>query len=195
MFRSFVSWLERQTALVIILRKIVELNFREEKAAIRKHLQLKEAQRVIDIGCGTGEFAPLFPIAQYEGIDLDPANIAYAKKHYPHRFQVGDALKLPYPDASFDAALICGVLHHLSDSDARKALSEMRRVLKKGGRALVMEDTKTRRFVSRMMHDMDQGAHIRSNQEWREMVREHFQVETSWTFTSGICFYTGFVLV
>lgn len=195
MFRLFIEWLERQTALVLLLRKIVELNFRKERAAIRKHLTLNTGERIVDIGCGTGEFAPLFPIERYDGIDLDPANIAYAKRHYPHRFQVGDALTLPFPDASFDAALICGVLHHLSDNDARAALAEVRRVLKPSGRALVMEDTKTERLVSRMMHGMDQGAHIRSTETWDIMMKERFTIRESWTFTSGICYYTGFLLV
>lgn len=193
---SLLSTLEKHPAIVIVLRKIVELNFRKEKNAIRRYLQLRSGERVVDIGCGTGEFAPLFPASQYEGIDLDPANISYAKKHYPsYRFQVGDALHLPFPDASFDAALVCGVLHHLSDDEARGVITEMRRVLKLSGKALVMEDTKTERLVSRIMHDIDQGAHIRSERAWNEMMRSSFRVEHSWSFTSGICYYTGFVLV
>ena len=66
--------------------------------------------------------------------------------------------------------------------------------LKWGGKGFVMEDTKTERLVSRVMHDLDQGAYIRSEAEWQALLREFFSINRSWTFKSGVCFYSGFFL-
>src|SRR5262249_8678459 len=94
----------------------------------------------------------------YTGIDIDPSNIAYAKRHYPgYRFDVGDALALPFDDASFDVALVVGVLHHLSIEDCRRALAEIVHVVKPNAKALIMEDTDSTGLV-RTTHNLDQGA-------------------------------------
>lgn len=195
MIRQFLTKLSEQTSVVIILRRIVELGFRTQKAAIKSHLlPLRQDDIVLDIGCGTGEFAPLFPASQYEGLDIDPSNIAYAKRHYPHSFRVGDATKLPFQDKSFSRVLVVGVLHHLSLADCAKTLQEIGRVLTLGGRALIMEDTKSSRWITRVMHHLDQGAFIRSETEWRDLLQKHLSVTKQWTFDNGVCFYSAFVL-
>jgi len=195
MLRNLLSRLGEQTSVAIVLRKIVELNFRQEKRAIRESLTLRHGESILDLGCGTGEFAPLFRAEDYRGLDIEPSNIAYAKRHYPgYQFQTGDAMKLPFPDASFAAILVVGVLHHLSLEECRRTLSEMRRVLKPGGKVLVMEDTKTDRLVSRIMHSLDQGAYIRTQAEWEGLLSGFFSIRHSWTFKSGVCFYSGFFL-
>ena len=191
---ALLAWLGRKPALAIILRRAVELNFRKEKAAIHRFLlPLKEGAQVLDIGSGTGEFAPLFPVLQYTGIDLDPKNIAYAKRHYPHRFDVADATALPFSPQSFSAALIVGVLHHLSKEDAAQALQELRRVLLPGGRALIMEDTHSPRFYVRFMQKIDQGAHIRSFEEWQSLIGSAFTLEEAGRFHNGLAHYSYFV--
>ena len=53
------------------------------------------------------------------------------------RFQQGDALQLPYPDAHFDVATVSYGLRNLADLD--RGLQELHRVLKPGGRLLVLE--------------------------------------------------------
>ncbi|MDO8594545.1 MAG: class I SAM-dependent methyltransferase [bacterium] len=194
MLRQTLTKLGEQTSVAIVLRKIVELNFRRQKKAIREFLPLGSKDRVLDLGSGTGEFAPLFPVAQYEGIDIDPSNIAYAKRHYPHHFQVADALRLPFGEKSFTAILIVGVLHHLSIEECGRVLAEMKRVLAREGRVLIMEDTKSPRWITRLMHHLDQGAYIRTEEEWQKLFTSHFNVEKHWTFNNGVCFYSAFVL-
>jgi len=187
MLRQALTKLGEQTSLAIF--------FRKQKAAIREILlPIKEGEKILDLGCGTGEFAPLFPVDAYDGIDLDPANIAYAKRHYPNRFSVGDATRLAFPDNAFDKVLVAGVFHHLTDEDCKKSLAEMHRVLKPGGTALVMEDTRSKRIITSIMHRLDQGAFIRTGQEWDSIFSSLFGVKKRWTFDSGVCFYTGFVL-
>lgn len=96
--------------------------------------------RILDAGSGTGSLA--FAIAQRRkrahvlGIDLSAQYTAYANSRNPSpdriAFQTGDAQKLSFPAASFDASLSLLVFNFIPDPG--KALSELRRVTKAGGR-------------------------------------------------------------
>ena len=101
---------------------------------------LPERGRILDVGSGTGSLA--FAIAQRKaqarvlGIDPSQEYVAYAmsKNPFPDRasFEVGDAQQLHFPDASFDAALSLLVFNFIPDP--KKALLELRRVTKPGGK-------------------------------------------------------------
>ncbi len=100
----------------------------------------------LDVACGSGKLtAELARIAgangRVVGLDFSPEMIAIARSH--HRgieFMEGDALSLPFEDASFDAATIAFGLRNLADPV--RGLREMTRVLKPSGRAVVLEFVK-----------------------------------------------------
>jgi ubiquinone/menaquinone biosynthesis C-methylase UbiE len=99
--------------------------------------------RVLEIGCGMGTDGAQFAKAgaDYTGIDLTEAAVAFARKRFelfnlPGTFRTADAEKLDFADETFDLVYSHGVLHHTPDIAA--AISEVHRVLKKNGRALVM---------------------------------------------------------
>ena len=90
----------------------------------------------LDVGCGTGALAQtLLDIAwpgAVTGVDPSPEFIAEARKRIPAvRFEVASAERLPFPDASFDAAAASLCLQYSADPAA--AASELRRVLRPGG--------------------------------------------------------------
>ena len=98
---------------------------------------------VLEIGCGMGTDGAQFAKAGaiYTGIDLTDAAVELARKRFevsglPGEFHVADAERLDFPDASFDLVYSHGVLHHTPDIEA--AVREIHRVLKPGGRAMVM---------------------------------------------------------
>ena len=98
---------------------------------------------ILEIGCGIGTDGAQFAKAgaDYTGIDLTEAAIDLARRRFAvsglnGEFRVSDAEKLGFPGDSFDLVYSHGVLHHTPDIEA--AVSEIRRVLKPGGRALVM---------------------------------------------------------
>jgi ubiquinone/menaquinone biosynthesis C-methylase UbiE len=94
--------------------------------------------RVLDVGCATGELTEEMIRRGYDvmGIDISEAMIDYAGAHHGRdRFRVGDIEQLPFPDNSFDAVMCLGVVAYL-ETDVR-ALGEIRRVLKPGGRAMI----------------------------------------------------------
>jgi len=92
-------------------------------------------KRFLDVGSGTGELTAEAAGrgATAEGLDFAATMVAKASQKYPGiPFREGDAEKLPYPDAHFDAAACSFGLLHMADAD--RALQEARRVLKAGGR-------------------------------------------------------------
>jgi SAM-dependent methyltransferase len=99
--------------------------------------------RVLEIGCGVGTDGPQFARAgaDYTGVDLTEAAVGLARKNFASagvagEFRVSDAENLDFADESFDVVYSHGVLHHTPDIEA--AVREIHRVLKPGGRAIVM---------------------------------------------------------
>ena len=102
-----------------------------------------KGKRVLEIGCGIGTDGVQFARAgaNYTGVDLTTAAVELAEKNFELRglagsFETADAERLPFPDDSFDVVYSHGVLHHTPDTI--KAISEVHRVLRPGGKAIVM---------------------------------------------------------
>ena len=178
----------------IFLRKIVEVNFKEQKSIIKNYFLCSKSDKVLDLGCGTGEFSPFFVAHNYVGVDVDPKNIQYALKHYGKNFLAADGKQLPFADNFFSKILVVGVFHYLSDNDSGLVVKEIKRVLQPGGEILIMEDTKSNDLLSKMMPRLDHGDYIRSEEEWKLFFGGHFQVKKNWTFKNGLCFYSAFIL-
>lgn len=99
--------------------------------------------RVLEIGCGLGTDGAQFARAGaiYTGIDLTEAAVGLARRRFeienlPGEFRVSDAEKLDFADENFDLVYSHGVLHHTPDTAG--AVGEAHRVLRPGGRAVVM---------------------------------------------------------
>jgi ubiquinone/menaquinone biosynthesis C-methylase UbiE len=100
-------------------------------------------QRVLEIGCGNGADGVKFAEhgAFYTGIDLTETAISATKRHFEILglkgvFQIENAEALSFEDNSFDMVYSYGVLHHTPNP--AKAIQEVHRVLKPGGRAIIM---------------------------------------------------------
>lgn len=98
---------------------------------------------VLDVGCGNGyvlaNYARLG--ARVSGVDITRAAIDLSRQRFALSglngdFQVANAEQLPFPDGVFDCVCSMGVLHHTPDT--AKAVAEIWRVLKPGGRLIVM---------------------------------------------------------
>jgi SAM-dependent methyltransferase len=99
--------------------------------------------KVLEIGCGMGTDGAQFARAgaDYTGIDLTNAAVELARKRFAASelkgdFLVSDGENLDFANDSFDLVYSHGVLHHTPDIEA--AVREIHRVLKPGGRAMVM---------------------------------------------------------
>lgn len=116
------------------------------KARSFELLTLAEGDQVLDVGCGTGEdvraLAGLVPGVSVIGIDWSEDKIRDARAQTlglprPVDFRVGAAYALPFEDRTFDACRADRVYHHLTDPP--KALAEMARVTRAGGRVAVSD--------------------------------------------------------
>ncbi|MBU0476874.1 class I SAM-dependent methyltransferase, partial [Patescibacteria group bacterium] len=96
-----------------------------------------QGERVLDLGCGNGRLYKLLEKQNidYYGVDCAEKLIDIAKFLYPEaKFQVADALSLPFPDDFFDKVFSIAVLHHIPSRELRaQFLKEAKRVLRKDG--------------------------------------------------------------
>jgi len=98
----------------------------------------KPGLRWVDVGCGNGAFSERIvercAPAEVQGIDPSEGQLAFARTRPAARlakFQQGDAMALPFPDASFDVAVMALVIFFVPDP--AKGVAEMARVLRPGG--------------------------------------------------------------
>jgi ubiquinone/menaquinone biosynthesis C-methylase UbiE len=100
-----------------------------------RHVQGKKI-KILDVGCGTGALMKeLRPFGNVYGLDFSEEAIHFCKQRGEKNLFLGSITKIPFPDNYFDAVVALDVLEHVEDDT--KALSEIRRVLKNGGTAVI----------------------------------------------------------
>lgn len=116
-------------------------------------LEIREGARILDVGCGAGDDARALARlvgsrGRVEAIDVDPVMLEEAQRRsagqeLPVGFRLADVYDLDYADGSFDGCRAERTFLHLAEPD--RALAEMVRVVKVGGRVLVVDrDIETR---------------------------------------------------
>lgn len=115
---------------------------------LAEHVHLRDGGHVLDLGCGPGESAfgmvDRVPTAHVTGLDISSSMIRFARlrqRFEEHKNQLafieGDAMNLPFEDASFDAVTGHSFLYLVPE--AERVLAEVARVLKPGGRCAFLE--------------------------------------------------------
>ncbi|MDM8560815.1 class I SAM-dependent methyltransferase [Candidatus Parabeggiatoa sp. HSG14] len=126
-----------------------------------RHCHLKPNEKILEVGCGIGRIA--IPLAQYlktgsyEGFDIVPHGIEWCQQKVATRysnfnFQLADIYnkaynpngkfsaseyRFPYQNESFDFIFLTSIFTHMLPNDVENYLSEIERVLKKGGRCFI----------------------------------------------------------
>lgn len=93
--------------------------------------------RMLDVGCGTGlNMQYLSKYGHITGVDLSPVALDFCRKRGHNQLVQAPIERLPFEDNSFDMVTALDIIEHLDDDVA--GLSELQRVLKPGGRAVVL---------------------------------------------------------
>ena len=119
---------------------------------------IKDGEHVLEVAVGTGLAFEMIleanPSGRNEGIDLTEAMLSRAEKKAAksgldnYRLRVGDAYDLDFPDDSFDVLINNYMFDLLPQQDFRTVLEEFKRVLRPGGRLVMISMTKGERWYN-----------------------------------------------
>lgn len=121
---------------------------REMRGVLAEMIAPRSGMRVLDLGCGTGTFGIMLAQANPEteviGIDPDPDIARMAERKAAHSgaglaLKIAGAEALPFDHDAFDVVVSTLVFHHLPPAVKRGALREALRVLRRGGRLLILD--------------------------------------------------------
>lgn len=115
------------------------------RRAVRKAVNPKAGQRILDMAAGTGtsSMALLVPGGEVVAADFSKGMLEEGKRRYPKlSFVFADAMKLPFSEGEFDTVTISFGLRNVQDH--KTALREFHRVLKPGGKLVVCEFSRVR---------------------------------------------------
>lgn len=186
-------------ALFNLSQLLISGGQRSTKRWAKAWLNARPEDRILDVGCGTGEFAPLFQSTKYEvrstnegrylGVDLNAQYIEYARERYGGAgvaFEVVDATRMSFAAQSFDRALFVNCMHHFPDELNRGILREVARVLRPGGRFVLIDMVGDHPgHAQRFFLDRDRGEYLRSLAKQMALVAEFFTIEREDTFDAG----------
>jgi arsenite methyltransferase len=142
-----------------------------QRHQVLKALALREGERVLDVGSGPGLLAyemaaSVGPKGRVCGIDISDDMLAMSRKRCTGQpwteFRRADATSLPYPDDSFDAAASTQVYEYVKDVPV--ALAGLYRVVRPGGRAVVMDND----YGSLVIHTENETRMKRVLSAWNE---------------------------
>ncbi len=187
-----VSWTVRYPRLYALAQRLASANYRAIRRVIRREFPAPASQRVVDLGCGTGNLADMFPQARYIGVDICPAYTRYARQTTGQSFAVMDVAHLALAGDTFDAAIAVGLDHHLDDETLEEVTRQIRRVCRPGARIVAIDIIPPApwNIAERLRQRWaEQGRHIRPAGEYHRLLGRHLTVERMYPLRWGFLEY------
>jgi SAM-dependent methyltransferase len=137
---------------------------------------------VLDVGGGTGLSRPLLPMGwKYFCLDPDPQKLDGFRAKFPDDEAVqASACEIPLANESFDLCIMIAVSHHLTDEAFRLSLSEIKRLLRPGGKFMLMDAVWNPENVrGRFLWYLDRGSYPKSRDELAVQLGKFFAIEST----------------
>lgn len=149
---------------------------------LHEHIKPFAGCRILDIGCGPASIAAKLPasVAEYRGVDMNPAYIAAAKLRWQgsnrFTFACEDAAQSSLRSERYDIVIASALLHHLDDAEAEHVVAAASAALAPGGRFVTIDCTYTDRqhWLARWLISKDRGRAVRTPAGYERLVAGHF---------------------
>jgi SAM-dependent methyltransferase len=154
---------------------------RRSKILINEYMKPKEGDRILDVGCGPGNFIPYLPECRYLGVDANSAYIDTARGRYGthgKRFICDTVSYQSVRDlGEFDLVLAIGLLHHLEDAEARDLFRMGHNALRSGGRMITVDGCYVpgQSPVARYLLSKDRGQFVRTEEAYLNLASRCFE--------------------
>lgn len=166
---------------------------------INKEFERPALLRILDVGCGIGNYHPFLVgrAGEIHGIDISQSCVVQAALRNPTvNYSTYDGIYLPYPDEHFDLTFCICVVHHVPPKKWTPFFRELNRVTKKGGLTAIYEHNPRHPLTRMVVRDcpFDRNAVLISAQETRSKLIESGFVDVStrsvltlppWAWTAG----------
>lgn len=153
---------------------------KNRKILLEEFSALPRQGRALDVGGGTGLLRNLLPSAwKYTCLDPDPQKLEGFRARFPHEECIeASGCVIPFPDGGFDLCLMKSVSHHLTETEFRTSLLEIKRVLSQQGILIFIDATwNPKNFRGRILWSVDRGSFPRTEGTLQEHLSRHFLVE------------------
>lgn len=159
------------------LQKLADGGLR--KTFVDDYVKPKQDEKILDLGCGTGNLYPNISKydVEYLGVDINPRYIKHAKKAYNTEcFECEDVANLQL-EYSFDKIICSSLLHHLSDRKFSDMLEEASKRLTPNGTFISIDPLyhENQTVLSYLMCKLDRGDYVRTRGEYYRLLSEHFK--------------------
>ncbi|MBS3096729.1 class I SAM-dependent methyltransferase [Candidatus Woesearchaeota archaeon] len=197
--QKVIDYFFRNPRFFLIFRNKLQNNLISEKNVIRKRIKLNKNSKMLDFGCGTGDFCLLFDMSQYTGVDIDDKFIEFNKSRFKgyNFIKVEEGKSLPFRGSYFDKILVFGVLHHISDNSIKQILMELNRVLSDSGEVLLYDQLPSdeqKKFFAKVLVKFDRGKFLRGSEQLKILLKNHFKIKENYKIRSGPYTLCVFVL-
>jgi ubiquinone/menaquinone biosynthesis C-methylase UbiE len=135
---------------------------------------------VLDVGAGTGYYRKALPsTADYICLDIDREKLnGFAEKYPDEPAVLADGTRMPLRDGTVDVVLCTMVTHHIPDALLDQFLAETRRVLKYGGRFILVDPVwAPSRLIGRLLWKYDRGSFPRTGDDIRDTISSKYNLE------------------
>lgn len=146
---------------------------------VNNYVRPEAGDRILDIGCGTGDILNFLHDIEYCGFDLDPGYIEMAKKKYGNRgvfFCKAVSLDAFPGESTFDIILAMGIAHHLNDDEAKQLFELAYNLLKPNGRLITYDGCfiENQSIPEIFFLSLDRGKYVRTREEYNDLARSSF---------------------